>query len=206
MDPATAVNTSAAISLLGFAAVIFLLLFLIAKWKWHVFFALLIPILLFGILPGIQQNNFIDAFESGFGNFNDAGKNAQVKNHDNAPNHGKTLRLIKKGESSRVQTKASTNAAEYLKLRITFEYISRDMEKDEYFELQYKSGASEWIVAETWTKGNNKDFMNAEWNVGQATIDTSDLDDKTDFYFRFRLFNEESGDKLFLDNIKFEGW
>ncbi|MCG8412663.1 MAG: GntP family permease [Pseudomonadales bacterium] len=68
MDPATAVNTSAAISLLGFAAVIFLLLFLIAKWKWHVFFALLIPILLFGVLPGIQQNNFIDAFESGFGN------------------------------------------------------------------------------------------------------------------------------------------
>lgn len=68
MDPSTAVNTSAAISLGGFAVVIFLLLFLIAKWKWHVFFALLIPIILFGLLPGIQQNNFIDAFESGFGN------------------------------------------------------------------------------------------------------------------------------------------
>ena len=40
MDSATAVNTSAAISLLGFAAIIFLLLFLIARWKWHVFFAL----------------------------------------------------------------------------------------------------------------------------------------------------------------------
>jgi GntP family gluconate:H+ symporter len=59
---------SPAVSLLGFAVVIFLLLFLIAKWKWHVFFALLIPILLFGVLPGVQQNNFIDAFESGFGN------------------------------------------------------------------------------------------------------------------------------------------
>ena len=68
MDPSTAVNTSAAISLIGFAVLIFLLLFLIAKWKWHVFFALLIPILLFGILPGIQQNNFINAFETGFGN------------------------------------------------------------------------------------------------------------------------------------------
>ncbi len=68
MDPSTAVNTNAAISLIGFAVVIFLLLFLIAKWKWHVFFALLIPIILFGFLPGIQQNNFIDAFESGFGN------------------------------------------------------------------------------------------------------------------------------------------
>ena len=68
MDPTTAVNTSAAISLSGFAVVIFLLLFLIARWKWHVFFALLLPIMLFGILPGVQQNNFIDAFESGFGN------------------------------------------------------------------------------------------------------------------------------------------
>ena len=68
MDPSTAVSNSAAISLVGFAVVIFLLLFLIAKWKWHVFFALLIPIMLFGILPGVQQNNFIDAFESGFGN------------------------------------------------------------------------------------------------------------------------------------------
>lgn len=67
MDPSTAVNTSAAISLIGFGIVIFLLLFLIAKWKWHVFFALLIPIIFFGILPGVQQNNFIDAFESGFG-------------------------------------------------------------------------------------------------------------------------------------------
>ena len=67
MGSATAVSNSAAISLLGFAAIIFLLLILIARWKWHVFFALLIPILLFGILPGIQQNNFIDAFENGFG-------------------------------------------------------------------------------------------------------------------------------------------
>ena len=68
MDPATAVTTSPLVSLLGFAGVIFLLLFFIAKWKWHVFYALLIPILLFGVLPGIQRNNFIDAFETGFGN------------------------------------------------------------------------------------------------------------------------------------------
>ncbi len=67
MDASNAVINSAAISLLGFAAVIFLLLFLIARWKWHVFFALLIPIILFGVLPGVQQNNFIEAFENGFG-------------------------------------------------------------------------------------------------------------------------------------------
>lgn len=67
MDPDTAVTTNVAVALLGLAGSVVLLLFLIAKWKWHVFLALLVPILLFGILPGVQRNNFIDAFELGFG-------------------------------------------------------------------------------------------------------------------------------------------
>jgi GntP family gluconate:H+ symporter len=68
MDPNTAVTTSVVLALIGFAGCIVLLLFLIARWKWHVFLALLLPILLFGVLPGIQRNNFIAAFEQGFGN------------------------------------------------------------------------------------------------------------------------------------------
>ncbi len=68
MDPSTAVATDPVLTLLGFAAVIALLLFLIARWRWHVFLALLVPIILFGIIPGVQQNNFIKAFETGFGN------------------------------------------------------------------------------------------------------------------------------------------
>jgi GntP family gluconate:H+ symporter len=67
VDPNTAVTTNVAVALLGLAGSVVLLLFLIAKWKWHVFLALLVPILLFGILPGVQRNNFIDAFELGFG-------------------------------------------------------------------------------------------------------------------------------------------
>ncbi len=68
MDTANAVATSPLLALLGFLGVIVLLLFLIAKWRWHVFLALLVPLLLFGIIPGINRNNFIDAFETGFGN------------------------------------------------------------------------------------------------------------------------------------------
>jgi len=67
MDPSTAVATSPLLALLAFIGVIVLLLFLIAKWRWHVFLALLAPLLLFGVVPGIEQNNFIDAFETGFG-------------------------------------------------------------------------------------------------------------------------------------------
>ncbi len=67
MDPATTVVGSPLVALLGFLGVIALLLFLIARWRWHVFLALLLPLLLFGIIPGVARNNFIDAFERGFG-------------------------------------------------------------------------------------------------------------------------------------------
>ena len=67
MDPATAVVTSPLLALIAFLGVIIVLLFLIAKWRWHVFLALLIPLLLFGLIPGVQTNNFIQAFEKGFG-------------------------------------------------------------------------------------------------------------------------------------------
>ena len=63
----TAVSTSPILSLIGFLMVIVLLLLLISKWKWHVFLALLVPIILFGILPGVHQDSFIKAFETGFG-------------------------------------------------------------------------------------------------------------------------------------------
>jgi GntP family gluconate:H+ symporter len=67
MEATTTVATSPFWTLIGFAAVIVLLLLFITKWKWHVFLALLIPILLFGVIPGIQRNNLIKAFEAGFG-------------------------------------------------------------------------------------------------------------------------------------------
>jgi gluconate:H+ symporter, GntP family len=67
MNPETAVATSPLLALTAFLGVIAVLLFLIARWRWHVFLALLLPLLLFGIIPGVQTNNFIRAFETGFG-------------------------------------------------------------------------------------------------------------------------------------------
>jgi len=67
MDPTTAVVTSPLLAMIAFLGVIIVLLFLIAKWRWHVFLALLVPLLMFGLIPGVQTNNFIEAFEKGFG-------------------------------------------------------------------------------------------------------------------------------------------
>lgn len=61
------VSTNPILTLIAFLLLVIVLFLLIAKWKWHVFLALLVPIIAFGIIPGIQQTNFIAAFEEGFG-------------------------------------------------------------------------------------------------------------------------------------------
>ncbi|TCJ19858.1 GntP family permease [Rubrobacter taiwanensis] len=62
-----AVTSNPVIALSGFIAIIALLFLFITKFKWHVFLALLVPIVLFAVLPGINREVFIDAFETGFG-------------------------------------------------------------------------------------------------------------------------------------------
>ena len=65
MDPK--ITTSTVIALGGLIAVVALLFLLITKFKWHVFIALLVPILLLALLPGMDRGLFIAAFETGFG-------------------------------------------------------------------------------------------------------------------------------------------
>jgi GntP family gluconate:H+ symporter len=65
MDPK--ITTSTLVALGGLIGVVALLFLLITKFKWHVFIALLVPILLFALLPGVDRGVFIAAFETGFG-------------------------------------------------------------------------------------------------------------------------------------------
>ena len=61
------ITESTLIALGGLIGVIALLFLLITRFRWHVFIALLVPILLFALVPGIDRAAFIAAFESGFG-------------------------------------------------------------------------------------------------------------------------------------------
>src|SRR5215207_777693 len=65
MDPK--ITTSTLIALGGLIGVVALLFLAITRYRWHVFIALLGPILLFALLPGINREVFISAFEAGFG-------------------------------------------------------------------------------------------------------------------------------------------
>ena len=68
MDPTRQAISDPVLALAGFFAVVVLLLFLAARWKWHVFLALMVPLLLLGLMPGVNRSVFIQAFQEGFGN------------------------------------------------------------------------------------------------------------------------------------------
>jgi GntP family gluconate:H+ symporter len=61
------ITESVIVALAGLIGVIALLFLAIAKFRWHVFLALLVPILAFALVPGINRGLFIEAFEQGFG-------------------------------------------------------------------------------------------------------------------------------------------
>ncbi|MGQ0647986.1 MAG: GntP family permease [Gemmatimonadaceae bacterium] len=61
------ITESVLVALGGLIGVVALLFLTITRFRWHVFIALLGPILLFALLPGIDRPAFIAAFEVGFG-------------------------------------------------------------------------------------------------------------------------------------------
>jgi gluconate:H+ symporter, GntP family len=61
------ITESALTAVAGLVAIVALLFLLITRFKWHVFLALLVPILLFALIPGIDRRALIAAFEQGFG-------------------------------------------------------------------------------------------------------------------------------------------
>ncbi len=61
------ITESVLVALAGLIGVVALLFLLITRFRWHVFLALLVPILLFAYVPGIDRPMFIAAFEQGFG-------------------------------------------------------------------------------------------------------------------------------------------
>lgn len=65
MDPR--ITDSAIIALAGLIGVVALLFLTITRYKWHVFIAVLVPILLLALVPGMDRKAFVAAFEQGFG-------------------------------------------------------------------------------------------------------------------------------------------
>ena len=61
------ITDDALVAIGGLVAIVALLFLLITRFKWHVFLALLVPILLFALMPGIDRRALIAAFERGFG-------------------------------------------------------------------------------------------------------------------------------------------
>lgn len=61
------ITDSVVVAIGGMAMMMALLFLLITRYQWHVFAALLVPILLFALAPGVDRRALVAAFEQGFG-------------------------------------------------------------------------------------------------------------------------------------------
>jgi GntP family gluconate:H+ symporter len=61
------ITDSAILALAGLIGIVAVLFLTITRYRWHVFLAILVPMLLFAMVPGIDRKVFIAAFEQGFG-------------------------------------------------------------------------------------------------------------------------------------------
>ena len=61
------ITNSAIIAIAGLLGVVALLFLTITRFRWHVFIAILVPLVLLALVPGIDRKVFIAAFEQGFG-------------------------------------------------------------------------------------------------------------------------------------------
>ena len=150
---------------------------------------------------------FMEDFENGWDHFT-PGPDVEINTWSRVPEYGNTLRLRRTGAPlSDARTTVPTDVSGYSEVRISFLYRSYRINDGNSFQLQYKSGTNSWTVQETWTlnggAGTNS-FNNGQWYSESVTIDTTGID-PTDFHFQFQLNTNGQYQKLFLDNIKFEG-
>lgn len=61
------ITDSVVIALAGLLGIVAPLFLTITRFKWHVFIAILVPLLLFALVPGVDRKAFVAAFEQGFG-------------------------------------------------------------------------------------------------------------------------------------------
>jgi hypothetical protein len=158
---------------------------------------------------------FFEDFENGFDNvFSSGGVDATI-NFSNVFEGGASLRIRDGSPTSVATTTTAYDVSAYSELDVDFYYLAKDMETGERFVLEFNDGNG-WEVAREWAKDTdffkNKiwnsgkvtfNFENGYWNVGEAKFVNSAF--KSSFQFRFRCDADENIDKIFIDNVSFQG-
>jgi hypothetical protein len=142
---------------------------------------------------------FFEDFENGFDKFIDGGGDAAInENLYYGAAGGHSLRIRDDSRTSKATT-ANYDVSAYNHVRVHFFYLAKYMEHGEDYFLEYHAGNG-WQVAGNWVKGT--DFSNGEWHEESVVIDASSM---TSVKLRFRCSASENNDRIFIDDVTFEG-
>jgi len=138
-----------------------------------------------------------DSFESGFGNWNDGGKDCnQSTSNPNTGNYSIQLR-DNSGESSSMFTN-NMNMSAYSELTVEFSFYTSGMDSGKSFLLEVSTnGGALYNVYKTWVSGT--DFNDATRYNESVLITGIPFTSTT--RFRFRCDASNKGDQVYLDDV-----
>ena len=138
-----------------------------------------------------------DGFESGFGNWNDGGKDcARSTSFPNTGSYSIQLRDNAGASSSMFTNNLDLSA--YTEVTIDFSYYTSSMENGEDFFLETSTnGGSSYSIYKTWVSGT--DFNNSVRQNESLLITGLSLTSNT--RFRFRCDASNKGDQVYIDDV-----
>jgi hypothetical protein len=145
-----------------------------------------------------------DDFEINFGNYTDGGANCSRYTGGNYAHQGIAAADIQSSgtPSASFYHTSGINVSAYSQLKVEFWYYAVSMEAGEGFYVEYWNGSSWQTIADyiSGTHFNNGSF----YQIGGAdlVINNGTYTFPTDAKFRFRCHASDTGDDLYIDEVK----
>jgi hypothetical protein len=148
---------------------------------------------------------FANGFESGYGNFNDGGKDSNLdkKSHTGS----KSLRL-RDGSGSSLSFTDPFTVSIYSTLKVEFWYMSSGFDvNDDSFSLQSANvdggTGTDWVTKGTWTRGSNVFTSNGTWYF--ASVEFAIDADTSTMRIQFMSDSDDDREKVYIDDVTVSG-
>jgi hypothetical protein len=159
--------------------------------------------------PGKWEGITYDDFEASFGNFGTVPLTRDAKRDSDSryASQGSFSAMIRDnaGAESSVFHVANHDVTQYSDLRVEFSFYARGLKGDEDFFLEYSSnGGNEWVVVKQYVV--DQDFSSDQFTKSQVVFSQ-----QGSFLFtatgkiRFRCDAEDNFDRVYIDEVRFEG-
>lgn len=153
------------------------------------------------VVPSEWEEITNDNFENGWGNFAKGGNNVKLYTGKHAPQGSNAIRIRGKyGIESSLTHSTEVKVDEYISLQVKISFKMVGMDKGERFEMQVSRDGNTFTLVKYWVRG--KLFSNQKVYTSVVQVSKKGA---SAMKVRFTCDANENNDKVFIDDIKFEG-